>query len=391
MRETGLTRRLPHRTLYGVWNLSDFAASTYGIAPPLTVGHDGELELPCSEALWQARNEAEWNGARAAEADSRAMTVREACFLIADHNDRGTPLTSLEGTALRWSPFAIVCIMHIFSTRLWHVSHETLSSAATARPCEAHQLEACFKAAVRQGAGRRCHDLIRACAERAERDRTLRCTRDARWQLADAADVLRVCYARSVPALARLDCDTLLRGGEDDVRAAVAEHVAAPLGRHAEFTLAAAVALDGLCVPLRYGTQFYRKSGALNGSLEHLVAGWDNGESGAVRSFIVLGTSADRRFVLKLYSCQNGQTWSVARRRSAPSWTTRSGSCCEASTPCSERRRRSPTTAAPSRRACCGTGPRSTRILGSGEVSLNIYLPDFFQVHSCLSMTVFLS
>ncbi|KAK7699553.1 hypothetical protein SLS64_011506 [Diaporthe eres] len=264
--------------MYGVWNLSDFAASTYGIAPPLTIGHDGELELPCSEALWQARNEGEWNGARAAEADSRAMTVREACFLIADHDDRGRPplTSSPQGTALRWSPFAIVCIMHIFSTRLWHVSHETLSSAATARPCEAHQLEACFKAAVRQGAGRRCHDLIRACAERAERDRSLRCTRDARWQLADAADVLRVCYARSVPALARLDCDTLLRGGEDHVRAAVAEHVAAPLGRHAEFTLAAAVALDGLCVPLRYGTQFYRKSGALSGSLEHLVAGWDN-------------------------------------------------------------------------------------------------------------------
>ncbi|KAI7782857.1 hypothetical protein LA080_012730 [Diaporthe eres] len=301
-----LDRECTKRTLYGVWNLSDFAASTYGIAPPLTVGHDGELELPCSEALWQARNEAEWNGARAAEADSPAMTVREACFLIADQTDRGPPLTSSpQGTALRWSPFAIVCIMHIFSTRLWHVSHETLSSAATTRPggpTPAHELDARFRAAVRQGAGRRCHDLIRACAERAERDRTPRCTRDARWQLADAADVLRVCYARSVPALARLDCDTLLRGGEDDVRAAVREHVAAPLGRCAEFTLAAAVALDGLCVPLRYGTQFYRKSGALNGSLEHLVAGWDNDVVSGAQALGIELDNDERELLRSIYA-----------------------------------------------------------------------------------------
>lgn len=81
-----------------------------------------------------------------------------------------------------------------------------------------------------------------------------------------------------MPALARLDCDTLLRGGEDDVRVAVEEHVAARLGRTAEFTIAASVAFEGLCIPLRYGTQLYRKTGALSGSLEHLVAGWDNGE-----------------------------------------------------------------------------------------------------------------
>lgn len=276
-------KALPHRTLYGVWNLSDFVASIYGIAPPLTVGHDGELELPCSEALWQARNEAEWNDARAAEADSgggAAMTVRDACFLIADYNEREPSLPSSRSTALRWSSFAIVCIMHIFSTRLWHVSHETLSTVACTQPGAVREVDVSFKATVRQGAGRRCHELIRAYAEHIEHDRTLRCTRDARWQLADAADVLRVCYVRSVPALARLDCDTLLRGGQDDVRVAVEEHVAAALVRHAEFTVAASVAFEGLCVPPRHGTQLYRKTGALSGSLEHLVAGWDNGESG---------------------------------------------------------------------------------------------------------------
>lgn len=257
-------------------------ASTYGIAPPLTVGHDGELELPCSEALWQARTEAEWNEARVAEGagSGAATTVRDACALIVDDNGRES--------ALRWSPFAVACVMHILATRLWHVSHGTLSAATTLRavstaapPTTASPPDTAAAAPSLHAAGRRCHDLIRAYGEHVEQqgDSTLRGTREAGWQLADAADVLRVCYGRTVPALARLDCDTLMRGGEGDVRAAAREHVAAPLERTAEFALAAAVAFVGLCVPARHGSQLYRKAGALSGSLENLVAGWDNGES----------------------------------------------------------------------------------------------------------------
>lgn len=277
------------RALYGVWNLADFVASTYGVSPPLMVGHDAQLELPCSEALWQAQTETQWYEARLAESQDGtgvATTVRDACALIVDYNDRESPPISTTA-AMRWSPFAVVCIMHIFSTRLWHTSHGTLAwLIPTARPVTAHIGDATPDTTARGGGvssllavGRRCHDLIKAYYEQVERDGTLRRTKDARWQLANAADVLRVCYGRTVPALARLDCDTLLRGGQDDVRVAIQEHVAVPLERNAEFTLAASVAYEGLCVPLRYGAQLYRKTGALNGSLENLITGWDNGES----------------------------------------------------------------------------------------------------------------
>lgn len=300
------TKTSPYRTLYGVWILGDLLSSAYGTAPPFTVGRDGGLELPCSEALWQARTEAEWTEARLAEAGRGggvSMAVRDACTLIADcNNDREPPPVSTTA-AMTWSPFAIVCIMHIFSTGLWHLSHGPLSSVTTTlRPAVAHTLRV-PNLTSRHGAepsllatGRRCHDLIRAYSERIEEqeDGTLRrSTKDARWQLANAADVLRVCYARTAPTLVKLDCDTLLRGGDEDVRVAIREHVAAPLERSAEFTLAAAVAYEGLCVPLRYGAQLYRRTGALSGSLESIISGWDNGEFyysvGFVRAFLSTG------------------------------------------------------------------------------------------------------
>lgn len=253
------------------------------------IGHEGQLELPCSEALWKAQTETEWHNARLLEANSSGnvpTTVRDACALIVDHNDRESPPISATA-AMKWSPFAVVCIMHVFSTRLWHTSHGTLSWLITApRTVAANTSNACSDTTAHGGpvssllaVGRRCHDLIKAYGEQIEQDGMLRRTKDARWQLANAGDVLRVCYGRTVPALARLDCDTLLRGGEEDVRVAIQEHVAVPLERNAEFTLAASVAFEGVCVPLRYGTQLYRKTGALNGSLENLITGWDNGES----------------------------------------------------------------------------------------------------------------
>lgn len=243
--------------------------------PPFTVGHDGDLELPCPEALWQARSEAEWAGARAAEASrTPSTTVRAACALIVDYDDAGSP--PIEGTpAMGWSPFAVVCVMHILATRLWHVGHGTLSSAAgTAAPRPATAAQPAPPSLL--ATGRRCHDLIRAHYYAGHHAHT---GRDARRQLAAAADVLRVCYGRTVPALARLDCDALLRGGEGDVRAAAGDHVSAPLERTPQFTLAAAVAFEGLCAPLACGAQVCRKTGALGVGLESVIAGWDNCES----------------------------------------------------------------------------------------------------------------
>lgn len=270
---------LSYRTLYGTWIISDFVSSTLGTAPPFTVGHDGQLELPCSEALWQAKNETEWNEARIVDPNHGSgltTTIRDAFAQLVDNNDHESP----QPTALNWSPFAVVCIVHILSTRFWHVSHGTLSAITVTPSPGSNRGTSGAVPRLFNTAARRCHDFIRAYSEHIEeQDNTLRRIKDARWQLANAADVLRVCYGRTVPALARLDCDTLLRGGEEDVRVAMEEHVAMPLERSNEFTLAAAVAFEGLCVPSRYGTQLYRKAGALSGSLEHLVAGWDSGES----------------------------------------------------------------------------------------------------------------
>lgn len=259
-------------------------SSSFGTAPPFTVGNDGQLELPCSEALWEARNEAEWNEARIADpnhGNGLTTTIRDAFAQLVDNNDHESP----QPVALDWSPFAVVCIVHILSTRFWHVSHGTLSAITVTPGPGSNNSTSAAVPRLFITAARRCHDFVRAYSEHIEQDNTLRRTKDARWQLANAADVLRVCYGRTVPALARLDCDTLLRGGEEEVRVALEEHVGMPLERSAEFTMAAAVAFEGLCVPMRYGTQLYRKAGALSGSLEHLIAGWDSGES-MVRSSI---------------------------------------------------------------------------------------------------------
>lgn len=259
--------------------MSDFVSSTLGTAPPFTLGHEGQLELPCSEALWQARNEAEWNEARTADPNhgsGSTTTIRDAFAQLVDNNDFEFP----EPVALNWSPFAVVCIVHILSTRFWHVSHGTLSAVTVTPGQGSNNSRSGSVPKLFNTAARRCHDFIRAYSDHIEKrqETALRCNKDARWQLNDAADVLRVCYSKTVPALTRLDCDTLLRGGHEDVRVAMEEHVRMPLERNAEFTLAAAVAFEGLCVPSCYGTQLYRKAGALSGSLEHLIEGWDSGE-----------------------------------------------------------------------------------------------------------------
>lgn len=136
--------KLSYRALYGVWNLSDFVSSTYGTAPPFTLGRDGELELPCSEALWQARTEAEWTEARLAEGargGGAPPTIRDACNLIVglQHDRETVPVSAT--AAMTWSPFALVCIMHIFATGLWHITHGPLSSVtATLRPATAQAM-----------------------------------------------------------------------------------------------------------------------------------------------------------------------------------------------------------------------------------------------------------
>lgn len=270
--------------MYGAWIISDFVSSIYGTAPPFTIGHDGQLELPCSEALWQAEDETEWNEAMLTDGNHGAsITIRDAFGQLVDNSEQD----SRGHTALEWSPFAVVCIMHILSTRFWHVSHGTLTAvtstsrgpAGTAASPPGHGSNtSTVVPRLFATAARRCHDFIRAYSEHIEQDPTLRRPEDARWQVANAADVLRVCYGRTVPALARLDCDTLLRGDDDDVRVAMDEHVRMSLERTAEFTLAASVAFEGLCGPLQYGAQLYRKTGALTGGLERLISGWDSGE-----------------------------------------------------------------------------------------------------------------
>ncbi|POS69664.1 hypothetical protein DHEL01_v211943 [Diaporthe helianthi] len=271
-------------TLYGAWIISDFASSTYGTSDPFILGHDGQLELPCSEALWQAQNEAEWNEARFSGSTHGSMpsiTIREAFAQLFDNSEHESP----SQTALGWSPFAVVCVMHILSTRFWHVSHGTLLAVTptpgpttpAARPSEQSTGTSSVVPKLFFTAVWRCHDFIRAYSNHVEHDSTLQRTKDASWQVANAAEILRVCYGRTVPALARLDFDTLLRGDDEDVRVAMAEHVRMPLERNAEFTLAATVAFEGLCGPLRHGAQqLYRKTGALTGSLEHLVSRWDS-------------------------------------------------------------------------------------------------------------------
>lgn len=160
--------------------------------------------------------------------------------------------------------------MHILATRLWHVGHGTLSSAASTalRPATAAQLAPSLLAT-----GRRCHDLIRA--HDAEHTHT---GRDARRQLAAAADVLRVCYgkdgsrageARLRRPAARWRGRCPRRGGGSRLGAA---------GAHTAVHARGGRGVRGGCARrLRAG----RRCAARRGRwvLGAVVAGWDNCES----------------------------------------------------------------------------------------------------------------
>jgi hypothetical protein len=304
-------------------------ASAFRIAPPLNISHDQELELPCSDDMWQAADEAAWNEARVAEAEHDGgggvgtMTVRDAVTRILTSKDYWGDESSAQGAAapdpvaLRWSPYAVVCIMHIMSTRIWHWRHGPLTgvmnnNATPPAPGPVRSQSPPGGPKSTSGAvprvffeaGRRCRELIRAHSEQlVEQQResgkqsshrtattATRGTAAAapggsqqQQQLGNAADVLRVCHARLAPALTPMGCDTLLllqggAGEDEDMRAVIWDHVRAPLERDGDYTRATAVAFEGLAERLRLGAQLHRKTGALGGSLERLVSGWDSGE-----------------------------------------------------------------------------------------------------------------
>lgn len=274
--------------------MSDSVASVYGLTPALTIGHDGDLELPCSDALWQAQTAQEWTEARDAENDQGSgfttpRAVRDAlALLVNDHHRRSpTGITNNDSVPLQWSPFAVVVITHILSTRLWHLNQDSIVWRYLSSSSSSSSSQLINNPATRSDVSkhlmtalRRCHELITAYEDHVEKQRSIDpyCSTHAGLQLATAAETLRVCYGRTVPALMRLNCDSLFRGGLGDGLVAIQEYLSVPLERNAEVTAAVSMAYEGLCTPLRHGAQFFRKAGALNGSLEHIMAGWDNGE-----------------------------------------------------------------------------------------------------------------
>lgn len=265
---------MPLRFLFGVWNLSNLVTAAYGIHAPMTIDHNGGLELPCSDELWHACTDAEWNQVRVAELSNRnagayALTVKEACALLLDEDGQYSAMIAGGKVASQgWSTFTLVSIIHILTTGIWHSN--------TSEPLGVSRLAGSRLAAT----VRRCHELIRAHHD--EQTTGGRRRPHALWQIADAADVLRICYGRIVPAIARVDRESLLRAEPEVVSAAMRLHVAVPWERSKDATMAVAVAYQGLCIPLRYGSQYFRKAGALSGSLEQLIAGWENGQSPAL-------------------------------------------------------------------------------------------------------------
>lgn len=252
-----------------MWVISNLITTTYNVAPAFSINHDGELELPCPEALWHASTTEEWSRARGNESAKGCLSIRDAVSILVS----GETSAELSSSSLSWSPFAAVIITHVLATQLWHASHAALPWTSTTASGgvvsgPSNTMTAAFEAALT-----RCHNLINPSTDASgggwiENENAL---------LFNAFAVLRVCYCRAVPALSCLDRSSLLRSDPSDF-SAVHDYVAAPLTRNKQVTSAIARAFEGIWVPSRKGALLVRKTAALTWSIEHAIAGWDTGK-----------------------------------------------------------------------------------------------------------------
>ncbi|KXT05570.1 hypothetical protein AC578_3729 [Pseudocercospora eumusae] len=236
------------RLLHSIWILSDLIAATYGVTPAFSVPYHGDVELPCSENLWQADSADEWQNLHLAE--HTLPSLRDSVnILTLKATARELPLS-----AYTWSHFAVVVVMHTMAIHIWHGGYADQENTSLYGTTLA-----------------RCRDLIKATGEAQCGD----------WLqtkpsfLFNASCILRICHGRSHPQVLQPDKTALLRGQPEDVSVAIQEYATAPMTRSKTMTDTIAGVFDGLCSPDRRCLLLLVKTVALTWSFEHAIASWD--------------------------------------------------------------------------------------------------------------------
>ncbi|EME88830.1 uncharacterized protein MYCFIDRAFT_192899 [Pseudocercospora fijiensis CIRAD86] len=223
-------------------------ATTYGVTPALSVPYHGDVELPCSENLWQAESADEWHHLRPAE--HTLPSLRDSVNILT----LKATAKELPPGAYTWSHFAVVVVMHTMAIHMWHGGYADQENTSLYGTTLA-----------------RCRDLIKATGEAQCGD----------WLQAkpsflfNASCILRICHGRSHPQLLQPDKTALLRGQPEDASIAIQEYATAPMTRSKTMTETIAGVFDGLCASDRRSLLLLRKTVALTWSFEHAIASWD--------------------------------------------------------------------------------------------------------------------
>jgi hypothetical protein len=87
-------------------------STIYGVGPGLSISHDGDVEMPCPEAIWQAPTEEDWRRLGASNYAGYGLTIRESInMLVKGGHD-------FEDSLIRWSGFSVVLILHLLAIHM---------------------------------------------------------------------------------------------------------------------------------------------------------------------------------------------------------------------------------------------------------------------------------
>jgi hypothetical protein len=256
------------RLLLGTIFVNNLVTIAYGILPGFSIVHEGSIELPDSDSLWNAADDNQWQHCVATVPESRPQNLKNAVSMLIN-GDRDDELTKVART---WSPFSTAMIMHAVSIQIWHsIDGSGLISSAQNLLVHADDQSSLMANEI-EAALNRCRTILTHARAGAE----------GLWTDSDgpllfnAFAVLRVTYGRAFTGIRLADRMLLLRDNHGDISEAISEYIAMPQERSKLVAKAIARTFEGLVLPFRSGAPLLRKTAALTWSVEHALAGWDS-------------------------------------------------------------------------------------------------------------------
>ncbi|KPI35705.1 uncharacterized protein AB675_1235 [Cyphellophora attinorum] len=256
------------RLLLGTTFVNNLVTIAYGILPGFSIVHEGSIELPDSDALWNAGDENQWQHCVALVHESRPQNLKDAVAMLIN----GSKDEELVEVARTWSPFSTAMIMHAVSIQVWHSidgsglissAHDLSAQSDTQLSSAPNKIEAALT---------RCRSILTQAKPET----------DGLWTDSDgpllfnAFAVLRVTYGRAFTGIRLADRMLLLRDNYSDISQAISDYIAMPQERSKLVAQAIARTFEGLVLPFRSGAPLLRKTAALTWSVEHALAGWDS-------------------------------------------------------------------------------------------------------------------